>query len=179
MAWVFPLSGHAEVREEGNRVGRREEVRCPMQSSDELERSAQWRPMRTFGAWHSRPWVDRGHRGDATTGARHSVKSKGTVPPETLELLGPDFVGDVGRFVYPIFTDRDGAPKSIGSGFLVRFDGFVCLITAAHVLDHIGATKICTGTRGLRSSAMWTDRACCRQCRPAGTGTTTVSTLAS
>lgn len=66
------------------------------------------------------------------------MKSKGIVPPETLELLGPDFVGDVGRFVYPIFRDREGAPESIGSGFLVRFDdGLVCLITAAHVLDHI------------------------------------------
>lgn len=66
------------------------------------------------------------------------MKSDGTIPRATLDLLGPDFVGDVGRFVYPIFTDRDGAPLSIGSGFLVDFGGgVVCLITAAHVLDQV------------------------------------------
>jgi hypothetical protein len=61
------------------------------------------------------------------------------LPNKTLDLLGPTFVEDVGRHIVPIFADMDGAPASIGTGFLVYAAGRHLLITAAHVLDNIAA----------------------------------------
>jgi hypothetical protein len=55
----------------------------------------------------------------------------------TLDLLGPTFVEDVGRHVVPIFTNLNGAPVSVGSGFLVSTADVHLLVTAAHVLDNL------------------------------------------
>jgi len=59
------------------------------------------------------------------------------LPPETLALLGRDFAADVGRHIVPIFGDKDGAPRAVGTGFLVLLENKHLLITAAHVLDEI------------------------------------------
>jgi hypothetical protein len=66
-----------------------------------------------------------------------STKTQGSLPPETIALLGSGFVEDVGRHVVPIFVDKESAPCSIGTGFLVLVGDQHLLITAAHVLDKI------------------------------------------
>lgn len=63
------------------------------------------------------------------------------LPPETLTLLGPGFVEDVGRHIVPIFVDKDGAPDSVGTGFLMFIEGQHLLMTAAHVLDAISEQR--------------------------------------
>lgn len=60
---------------------------------------------------------------------------KPRVRQETLDALGEGFVEDVGRFIVPIFTDEDGAPVSVGTGFLLDTEFGHALVTAAHVLD--------------------------------------------
>jgi hypothetical protein len=55
----------------------------------------------------------------------------------TLDLLGSDFVEDVGRYVVPIFADLNGAPVSMGTGFLLNTGQDHVLVTAAHVLDRL------------------------------------------
>lgn len=62
-----------------------------------------------------------------------------TIRRATLDALGPMFAEEVGRYVLPIFTDIDGAPVSIGTGFLLHTGRDHVLITAAHVLDGLKA----------------------------------------
>lgn len=60
---------------------------------------------------------------------------KPRVRQETIDALGEGFVEDVERFVVPIFTDENGAPVSVGTGFLLDTEFGHALVTAAHVLD--------------------------------------------
>jgi hypothetical protein len=60
---------------------------------------------------------------------------KPQVKQETLDALGENFVEDACRYVLPIFTDEDGVPVSVGTGFLLDTEFGHALVTAAHVLD--------------------------------------------
>jgi hypothetical protein len=60
-----------------------------------------------------------------------------SVAQSTLDLLGSDFVDDVSRYIVPIFADINGAPVSMGTGFLLNTGQDHVLITAAHVLDRL------------------------------------------
>lgn len=61
------------------------------------------------------------------------------IPQSTSLLLGPNFEVTAGRYVVPIFRDIDGAPESIGTGFLLNDGKVDYLVSAAHVLDHISS----------------------------------------
>lgn len=63
--------------------------------------------------------------------------AKPSIAQATLDLLGSEFVEDVGRYVVPIFADIDGAPVSMGTGFLLNTGQDHVLISAAHVLDRL------------------------------------------
>jgi hypothetical protein len=70
----------------------------------------------------------------------HAVPKPATKPSitqTTLDLLGSDFVEDVSRYIVPIFADINGAPVSMGTGFLVNTGQDHILVTAAHVLDRL------------------------------------------
>lgn len=61
--------------------------------------------------------------------------TKPSIAQATLDLLGSDFVEDVGRYVVPIFADVNDVPVSMGTGFLLNTGEDHVLVTAAHVLD--------------------------------------------
>jgi hypothetical protein len=63
--------------------------------------------------------------------------AKPSIAQATLDLLGSDFVEDVSRYIVPIFADINGAPVSMGTGFLVNMGQDHILVTAAHVLDRL------------------------------------------
>jgi hypothetical protein len=65
------------------------------------------------------------------------LKLRGRLKPEVRELLGDDFVLDVGRSIVPICRDVRGSPKVIGTGFLITDSGMNFLVSAAHVLDEM------------------------------------------
>jgi hypothetical protein len=62
---------------------------------------------------------------------------KSSIAQATLDLVGSDFVESVSRYIVPIFADVNGAPASMGTGFLLNTGQDHVLVTAAHVLDRI------------------------------------------
>lgn len=69
------------------------------------------------------------------------VSGRPAIRQATLDVLGESFVEVVGQYVLPIFIDIDGAPTSVGTGFLLHTGRDHVLITAAHVLEGIGSGK--------------------------------------
>lgn len=67
---------------------------------------------------------------------RHTAMAGDDLFDRESQLIGR-LAGVLGRCVLPLFTESDGRPALVGTGFLVSADGKPYLLSAAHIFDEL------------------------------------------